>query len=206
MERQINRKYIKSFDINLLDCELLGKGHNGVVYMLPDGNVIKICFDEDSCRKEYYILHKVGKNKYFPQAYGIMGNYMIRDYVDGIPLNKYIKRFGLDRELSLKLLDLLEEFRKLKFKKQDTRCKDIMVRPDGSLMIIDPKKFYSKKRNFPRHLSKGLYKLDVLDIFLETAKNERPLHYKKWGRKVQNFIREKQKELDAEKLRSSLKK
>lgn len=190
MHREIYERYIENFDVNLLDCKLLGKGHNGIVYLLPDGKVIKICFDIKSCLKEYFILSKVNNNKYFPRVYGISGNYMIRDYVDGVILKDYIKYHGLDRALVIKILDLLEEFKKLKFLKEDLRCKDILIKPDGSLMVIDPKKFYSKKRDFPRHLSKGLYKLGVLNYFMSVVKEERPKLYNQWQKKIDAYIDE----------------
>lgn len=194
MEKKLYEKYVRNFDVNLLDCKLLGEGHNGVVYLLPEGKAIKICYEAKSCRKEYDILKRINNNKYFPRTYGMTGNYMIRDFVDGITLKKYIKKHGLDRELSIKLMDLLEEFKRLGFRKLDIRCKDIMVQPDGSLMVIDPKKFYSKKRDFPRHLSKGLYKLGVLDIFMDMVEEEKPKLFRQWHHKVNDYIDEKLKE------------
>lgn len=194
MNKKLKERYFKNFDINLLDCTFLGKGHNGAVYLLPEGKVIKICYDFESCRKEYSILKKIGRSKYFPRVYGMMGNYMIRDYVDGITLKKYIKQNGLDRELAIKLMKLLEEFRRLGFKKIDIRCKDIMVQPDGNLKVIDPKKFYSKDRDFPRHLSKGLYKLGVLDSFMDMVEEEKPKLFRKWHKQVNDYINELQQE------------
>jgi len=194
MNKEIYHKYIRNFDVNLMDCKFLGKGHNGIVFILPEGKVIKICFDAKSCKKEFYILNKVGKNKYFPHVYGMMGNYMIRDFVDGISLNDYIKKYGLDKNLSIKIINLFEEFKKLKFSKLDVRCKDIIISPNGSLMVIDPKKCYSKNRDFPKHLSKGLYKLGVLDSFMLIVKEVRPRLYKNWNVEIEEYIKEKQKE------------
>ena len=196
MDNHLYNKYIENFDVNLLDCRFLGMGNNGIVFMLPEGKVIKICFEVKSCKKEYRILERIGENKYFPKAYGMVGNYMIRDFVDGVVLKKYIKKHGLDRELAIKIIELLEEFKRLKFSKLDIRCKDIMIQPDGSLMVIDPKNFYSRSRSFPRHLSKGLYNLGVLDFFMEVVKQERPKLYKSWRKKVKKYIREKQKEYE----------
>lgn len=194
MDKKLYERYIKNFSINLLDCRPLGGGHNGVVYLLPEGKVIKVCHEVNSCRKEYEILRRINRNRYFPRVYGMSGNYMIRDYVDGITISEHVKKHGFDKELAVKLIELLEEFKRLGFKKQDARCKDIMVQPDGQLMVIDPKKFYSKKRDFPRHLAKGLYKLGVLDAFLDIVREERPKLYKQWYRKVNDYISEKQNE------------
>lgn len=191
MDKSAYEQYIRDFDINLLDCRFLGRGHNGVVYMLPDGKVIKICYEEKSCKKEYSILERIKENKYFPRVYGMSGNYMIRDYVDGVDLRNYIKKYGLTKELTLKILDLLEEFKALEFKKEDIRCKDVLVQPNESLMIIDPKKFYSKDRDFPRHLVKGFHKLGVLNFFILVTKNEKPNLYKQWIDKIQEYIKEK---------------
>jgi predicted Ser/Thr protein kinase len=192
MDKDIYIKYIENFDINLLECKFLGKGHNGIVYMLPDGKLIKICFDTKSCQKEYYILSKVNNSKYFPKVYGMCGNYMIRDYVDGITLKDYIKKYGLSRELVIEIIKLFEEFKKLNFSKEDIRCKDIMVQSKGSIMVIDPKKFYSKKRDFPRHLTKGLYKLGVLQFFMDVVKVENPKLYKQWNKKIEKYLKERE--------------
>lgn len=196
MKNNPYNQYIKNFDVNLLDCKLLGEGHNGIIYLLPDRKAIKICYNIRSCKKEYEILRRIRKNKYFPRVYGMMGNYMIRDYVDGITLNKHIKKHGLSKELTIQLIELIEEFQRLGFKKIDTRCKDIMIQPEGSLMVIDPKKFYSKKRDFPKHLSKGLYKLGVLDCFMETVREERPKLYNQWNNKISEYISAKKTEYE----------
>lgn len=190
MSKAMYKRYIESFEANLLDCKFLGKGHNGIVYQLPEGKVIKVCFEEEKCHKEYLILKRIHKSKYFPKVYGMCGNYMIRDYVEGIPLNKYIKCHGLDRDLVIKILKLLKEFRRLKFAKLDVRCKDIMVQPSGELQVIDPKKCYSKERDFPRHLCKGLYKLGVLEQFMQVLKETDYKVYKRWKGKIESYIKE----------------
>lgn len=188
-----SRKYQ---DINLFNCTFLGKGHNGIVYRLPDGKVIKICYVMKDFYSESDILKKVRGSRYFPKLYEVGGNYMIRDYVDGMPLNKYIKKNGLSRKLVKDIVDLLKEFERLKFKKLDIRCKDVFVEPDGKLMVIDPQKFYTKERNFPQHLSKGLFKLGVLDDFLIILKKEEPKLYKMWADKIRVYIEQKKLEED----------
>lgn len=175
-------------DLNLLDCKFLGKGHNGIVYELPNNKAIKICFDLKSFTGESQILEKVNGNRYFPKLYEVGFNYMIRDCVDGEPLDKYISKNGLDRDMVKSILELLKEFIRLNFKKIDIRCKDIFVQPNRKLMVIDPKKFFTKNRTFPRHLSKGLYKLGVLDFFLEILKKEEPKLYKSWIEDINDYI------------------
>lgn len=190
-KNKFKKDLIRPFDINLLECKFLGQGHNGAVYLLPDNRVIKVCFNPKSFKGESYIFKKVNGNKYFPRIYDIGGNYMIREYVDGICLKDYIKENGMTKELGLQILFMLKEFKKLKFRKIDIRCKDIFVQPDNTLKIIDPKKCFSKSRSFPRHLSKGLYKLGASDTFLEIIKSEDPKLYKKWNSKISRYINER---------------
>lgn len=181
------RSYINradEFEFDLRDCKYLGEGHNGIVYMLPDGRVIKIFKEAGNCKKEYLILKGASGSKYFPKVYYRGGNYIIRDYVGGECAKDYIKRNGLSKKLSLSLIGLLEEFKRLKFTKLDIRCRDLFVQDDESVIVIDPKSSYSRSVDFPRHLSKGLKKLNVLDSFLEVVKSERPELYDLWSARL----------------------
>lgn len=181
-----NKHKENPYDLN--DCKFIGKGNNGEVHLLPSGKVIKIAYNAKSFIGEYAILEKVNGNKYFPRIYEIGLNYMVRECVYGTLLSKYIKKNGINTILAHNIIEMLKEFTKLDFKKIDIRCKDIFVQFDGSLKVIDPKKFYSKNRDFPRHLSKGLYKLGALDFFFMVLKEDEPELYKKWYLKTIKYI------------------
>ncbi|WP_459479166.1 protein kinase [Clostridium saccharoperbutylacetonicum] len=144
----------------------LGEGNNGVVYELPNRKAIKIFLKKKVCNDEGSILAKTNGSKYFPRLYKRGNLYVIRDLVDGKRLDKYIRQNGLSEKLIKNIYELLLEFKKLKFKKLDVRCKDVYVSDSEKLMIIDPKKAYSRNVDYPRHLMKGLYKVGVLDEFL----------------------------------------
>lgn len=173
---------------NTGDFRFLGKGHNGEVYLLPDGKVIKISYNIKNFIGECSILEKVNGNKYFPRVYETGLNYMIRDYVKGEPLFSYLNKNGMNKFLAEEIIDMLKEFKKLKFNKIDIRCKDIFVKEDGSLMVIDPKESYLIDRSFPKHLSKGFYKLGVLDDFLDILKSYDSKLYKEWNESINKYI------------------
>jgi RIO-like serine/threonine protein kinase len=184
IEKDLNKKN----PYNLNECELLGKGNNGEVYLLPGGKVIKICFDYKSFVREYNILERVNGNKYFPRIYEIGCNYMVRECVNGEILSQHIREYGMYRMLGHNIIEMLKEFNNINFNKIDIRCRDIFVQTDGSLKVIDPKKFYSKTRTFPRHLSKGLHYLAALTPFLEILKVEEPELYKNWEPQISKYI------------------
>ena len=169
--------------------EYLGEGHNGVVFLLPDNNVIKIFKSKDVLSDESSILYRTRKSKYFPHIVEVGDYYIIREYVEGERLDKYLKQNSLNIKLSENLFDLIEEFSRLHFKRKDLRCKDIFVRSDMSLMIIDPKNNYDKEVNYPRHLMKGLSKAGVLEDFLNVVKQKDKKKYRLWKSKINKYLK-----------------
>lgn len=149
------------------EAVFLGQGNNGIVYKLPENKVIKIFVEEKVCNDESFILSKTKGSKYFPKLYKRGNLYVVREMVEGVQLDKYIKKHGLSREIAKNIYKITKEFKRLEFSKIDSRCKDLYVGKGESIMIIDPKKCFNRKVNYPRHLMKGFLKLGVLDKFLD---------------------------------------
>ncbi|SHE85530.1 protein kinase [Clostridium fallax] len=168
--------------------KLLAEGHEGIVFLLPNNRILKIFREEKIWRDELYILTKTKGSKYFPKVYEANTNYIVREYVKGERLDDYIKINGLSKELALKLYYMLMEFKKLKFRRIDIRCKDIYVSKD-KIKIIDPKNNYKKVVGFPRHLMKGLKNLNVLDKFLKTIYKKDKKLAKEWKEHFENYIK-----------------
>lgn len=106
-------------------------------------------------------------------------------------MDKYIKTYGLNRNLVEKIYKLLVEFKKLKFKKLDIRCKDILVSDKETLMIIDPKKAYERKVDYPRHLMKGLKRLGVLEEFLSEINRINSKKAREWEQSLVNTAKQR---------------
>lgn len=169
-------------------AEYLGQGNNGIVYELPGNKVIKIFLSEKVCEDESSILLKTNGSRFFPRIDKKGENYIIRDKVEGERLDYYIKENGLNDELIDKIYELLKEFKRLKFKKIDIRCKDILVTSNNEIKIIDPKKSYHRKVDFPRHLMKGLKRLEVLDRFLSRIRVLDPKKEKYWSQRFAQYL------------------
>lgn len=177
-------QYDRNLEKYIKNSELIGKGHNGIVYKLKSGKIMKVFKDSKTCKEEFETLKKASKTSLnFPKVYMKKTNYIIRDYVDGIRLDKYIKKNQLDEKLATELFKLIEDFKKIKFTRLDIRCKDIYVLKDFKLMVIDPKHQYSKIVSYPRHLMKGLSSLGVIDVFLSYLKKYNPADYNLWSEK-----------------------
>ena len=168
--------------------QYIDSGHNGIIYMLPNNRILKVFKNKKICNSEYYILKRASKNsKHFPKVYEHGDYYIVRDYVSGSRLDHYIKKNGLCETLSKNLVNLILEFKKIGFTKLDIRCKDLYVQEDLSLMVIDPKKNFTKQVTYPRHLMKGLNNLYTLENFLETAKRICP-DSESWGFRMNIYL------------------
>lgn len=168
--------------------EFLGSGHNGIVYLLPNKRIVKIFKEQEVCEKEYDILKRASKCKHFPKTYEHGTHYIVRDYVGGIRLDKYLKKKGINKQISVNIVNLIREFRDIGFNKLDIRCKDLFVAEDFTLTVIDPKNNYSKNVSYPRHLMKGLNNLGVLEEFLEGVKAVDTEIYEFWSLKIHQYL------------------
>lgn len=119
------------------DAEFLGQGNNGVVYSLPENKVIKLFFEEKVWHDEYDTLLKVKDSKYFPKIYKGDRLYIVREKVNGIQLDKYIKSNGISKEIVSNIYKLINEFQRLNFAKIDTRCKDLYIVSPDKIMVIE---------------------------------------------------------------------
>lgn len=165
----------------------LGQGNNGVVYELPENKIIKIFVEEKVWKDESYILSRTKGSKYFPKVYKTGKYYIVREMVVGTQLDKYIKKNGMSLDLTKQIIELLKEFKRLEFSKIDTRCKDVYVKDDGKVMLIDPKKCFNRKVNFPRHLMKGFLKLEVFDEFLCYVEEVDKKKAREWRNKFEKY-------------------
>lgn len=174
------QKIQNSFGVDLTGSKFLGQGHSGMVYLMPDGRVMKIFKTEESCINECIILQSVRGNRHFPVVFECRGNCMIREYVSGICIKDYIRMYGLTTKLALNLIFLIEDFKRLGFKRLDMRCSHIFVQPDESVKVIDPRNHYTQVTPYPRHLLHNLKELKAFDDFMNILKEYRPLLYESW--------------------------
>ncbi len=170
--------------------EYLGKGNNGVVYQIDNNKIIKIFNDSKVCRKEYEVLSKSHKCQSFPRVYGYGKYYIIRDYVDGIRLDKYLRKNDFNLELTENIVKLMKDFKKMHYKKIDIRCKDLYVQNDYTIKVIDPKNNFDRNVPYPRHLMKGMHKRNRLESFLFYVNQIDHKLYDYWSNNIIEYLAE----------------
>ncbi|WP_160672647.1 serine/threonine protein kinase [Clostridium sp. C8-1-8] len=153
--------------LNIKECEFLGKGDEGAVYLTPEGFALKIFYDRRKAESEVAILERANSSRFFPKVLFIADNRVLRDYVDGINLYDYISKNGLSYKLSIEIIELIEDFKRLNFKRIDIRNAHIFVNKAGKIQVIDPRKVFEKNIPYPKEIIKILVQLNVFDEFLK---------------------------------------
>lgn len=166
--------------LDIKECEFLGKGKEGSVYLTPEGYALKIFYNRKKAEKEAYLLEEVNNSRFFPKVLFIANNMVLRDYVEGDILSNYIKKNGLSYNLSTEIINLIEEFKQLKFTRLDIRGAHIFVNKHGKIQVIDPRKVFEKNTPYPKEIVKILVKLNVFDEFLKYLLEYKPQLLKYW--------------------------
>lgn len=172
------------------DAKYLGEGHNGIVFSLPDNKVVKFFKTYKVWSDESYILGRVGnRSRFFPKMFKAEKDYIIREYVGGKRLDKYLNSKEITDKICEELYLMIKDFERLDFKRLDIRCKDLFVQDDESIMVIDPKNNYKKTVSYPRHLMKGLHKRGMLEYFFNYMEKRDYAYYIYWEYKFNKYLK-----------------
>lgn len=166
------------YDVNKL--KLIGQGHQGKVYQLPDDKVLKVFHNPDSCKKQLEVLLSAKNSRFFPTVFDFDSYSIIMSFVYGSRLSFYLKYNNINKSLSFELVKLIDELKKLGFTKLDARLGHIFLQPDDTIKVIDPRESYEKIQPYPKSMLRGLKKYDELRAFFDYIKRDYPEYYKYW--------------------------
>jgi predicted Ser/Thr protein kinase len=167
---------------NPTSLRLLGQGAQGAVFQIPDGKCVKIYWDLDNVIWESKAL-KAGKNSpHFPKLYEVGRNYIIMEEIKGPTLHKVICKEGtLPKGATENILCVLKTFKKINFKRIDTRLTHLIVANNKYLHVIDHIGAFQQERNVPTNLLKGLHELNLANQFMEEVHQIDPHLYREWS-------------------------
>jgi predicted Ser/Thr protein kinase len=166
------------YDINKL--KLIGEGHEGKVYMLPDDKVLKVFHNPNSCKRQLEVLLSAKNSRFFPTVFDFDSYSIIMSFVYGSTLSFYLKQNNINKHLSLELVMLIDELKKLGFTRLDMRLGHIFLQPDDTVKVIDPRASYERIQPYPRSMLQGLHKHGDLRDFFNYIKHDYPDYYKNW--------------------------
>lgn len=177
------------YDITKL--KLIGQGHQGKVYMLPNDKVLKIFYNPESCRKQLEILLSAKNSRFFPTVFEYDSCSIIMSFVFGSRLSYYLKNHNINKSLSIELVKLIDELKRLGFTRVDARLGHVFLQPDDTVKVIDPRASYERIQPYPKSMLEGLQKHGDLRAFFDYIKADYPEHYKSWKKALSKESRSK---------------
>lgn len=178
-KRSLQKDNNKSLIIKLDECKYIGGSYNSSVYLMKDNRVVKIYKDPLDCKKQYELLNSTPINNFFPTIYSFCGHYIIREYIDGISLIKYIHENKFSSNFALTLIKFLEKLEIHNILNFNIKFKDIFVKKNNDLILVDIASSDIKENTLYKILE-TLKNLNVLDKFLYELKNYNINLYNKW--------------------------
>lgn len=67
--------------------------------------------------------------------------------------------------MSIEIIELIEDFKRLKFKRINIRNAHIFVNKNEKIQVIDPRKTFIKETPYPKDIISILVKLNLFDDF-----------------------------------------
>ena len=167
-------------DININQLQLLGKGTQGKVYKIDEEKCIKVFKRKNYCENEVFTLLISQNDSHFPKLYSYGDNYIIRELIKGIDLDKYLLNNSLTPALSNKILELYDAMYRVGFSRLDTALFHIFITDNEDIKLIDTARAMSKNVVYPHLIIDGLKTLGYKNQFLSYVKIVRPDILKKW--------------------------
>lgn len=167
-------------DININQLQLLGKGTQGRVYKIDEEKCIKVFKRKNYCENEVFTLLISQNDSHFPKLYSYGDNYIIRELIKGIDLDKYLLNNSLTPALSNKILELYDAMYRVGFSRLDTALFHIFITDNEDIKLIDTARAMSKNVVYPTLIINALNDLGYKNQFLSYVKIVRPDILKKW--------------------------
>lgn len=166
------------------NLEFLGSGTQGSVYKIDEMRCIKIFKKKRSCNDELHSLLLSQIDNHFPKLYSYGDNYIIREYINGTELDKYLSNHKLTKDISCKILELYNSMYYVGFTRLDCALFHIFLTPSNNLRLIDTAKAMKKSYSYPHIIINSLNTLGYKDEFLKFVQSNNPDIYDMWKKYI----------------------
>lgn len=160
---------------------LIGSGAQGAVFKLSEERCVKVYAREEQAKMEQKALKAGSHLPFFPKVFEVGKNYIVMEYFDAPTLKEYLNGCTyMPESITIKLLDLLKEFKKSKFTMIDAPLRHIFVLKNQDLKVIDHVNAFKRNHPVPLKLLRDLDLLFLKDSFLSQVKKIEPKIYEEW--------------------------
>ncbi|MDR5587096.1 MULTISPECIES: hypothetical protein [unclassified Clostridium] len=165
---------------NIKHLKFLGAGTQGKVYKIDSHKCIKVFKRKQVCHDEIETLAMAQIDSHFPRLYSFGEDYIIREYIDGIELDKYLSTHCLTGNISNKIIEIYEAMNLVGYSRLDAALFHIFLTSSNEIRLIDTARAMKKKTIYPYLIIRSLQKLGYKKQFLDFVKTNRPNIYTKW--------------------------
>ena len=129
--------YISEYaGFDLKELQLLGTGTQGRVYKIDNQRCIKVFNSKRECKEEVESLTIAQEDVHFPKLYKHGQNYIIRELVSGVELDKYLETHKLTSQIIVKIIELYESMIKVGYKRLDAAIFLLLLPMNLNLSIL----------------------------------------------------------------------
>ena len=150
------------------------------MYRIDSERCIKIFKRKRVCKDEFETLFIAQADIHFPKLYYAGEDYIVRECINGIELNKYLLNHSFEPWISAGIIGIYEAMKKVDFTRLDSTLFHVFVTSENSFKLIDTSKALRKKTEYPGLILRGLNKLGCKEEFLDFVKYAKPDLYIKW--------------------------
>ncbi|TFE00484.1 protein kinase family protein [Jeotgalibacillus salarius] len=131
------------------ECSLIGVGRSAAVFKIEnEQKVIKVFFPgfEKTAAEEAEIYQLLSGSEFYPAVYDAGNNYLVIDYVEGKTLFQCLNQGVFIKKQHIEEVDeALGVARNAGLKPSDVHLRNIILKPDGHIMMIDLARFRQNK-------------------------------------------------------------
>lgn len=169
-------------DLNLKKLQFLGSGTQGKVFKIDSEKCIKIFKRKQICVDEIESLVMAQKDPHFPKLYSFGEDYIIREFVNGNELDKYLRVHPLTENISSKILELYEAMNLVGYTRLDAAPFHIFFTSSNNIKLIDTARMMKKRTIYPHLIIDSLKRLGYQKQFLDYVKTNKTELYAKWAK------------------------
>lgn len=167
-------------NIDQKSLTFIGKGIQGKVYRIDSERCIKLYNKDKYLHRELECLQKGANDPLFPRIYEWGPGYMVREYIEGIPLTDHLRNHPLTEGICRQLLALFHTLERLQFRRLDVRLDHVIINSAGIIRLIDPTNLMYMKASYPKRLLAGLRTLKLEQEFIKYVQNHEPHQADRW--------------------------
>lgn len=172
---------IKLYDnLDLEKLQFLGAGKQGKVYKINTQKCIKIFKRRQICEDEIETLVMAQKDPHFPRLYSFGKNHIIREFIDGIELDKYLASQLLTEDTSKKIIELYYAMKSVGYRRLDAAPFHIFLTSSNNIRLIDTARAMKKESIYPSLIIKCLEDSKCKEQFLDFVKCTDAKLYNSW--------------------------